>query len=126
MKEEIIQAYKEYIDVLTDEINDLIGSAYVHGFRSRNVVRGELARAKIEQLLNKEQNPERSVATEAQSSDGLLANNDLDKITVAVKEDWKERALNDFIAVDEIPEPYLEGIKNMLDWIENNIINKQK
>jgi hypothetical protein len=53
MKEEIIQAYKEYIDVLNDEINDLIGIAHVHGFKSRNIVRGELARKKIVDLLNK-------------------------------------------------------------------------
>ena len=45
---DLVNAYENYIQVLTDEIDDLIGSAAVHGFKSRNVKRGEEARERIE------------------------------------------------------------------------------
>jgi hypothetical protein len=47
------QAYESYINVLLDEINDLVGAASVHGWRSRNVERGEQARQEIQKLKNK-------------------------------------------------------------------------
>lgn len=46
-------AYENYIAVLNDEINDLVGLAYVHGWRSRNVERGEEARKRIAELQSK-------------------------------------------------------------------------
>lgn len=45
--EEIIAAYDEYIKVLDDELNDTVGMASIHGWQSRNVLRGEQAREKI-------------------------------------------------------------------------------
>lgn len=47
---ELAQAHEKYIDVLNDEINGLIGLAIAHGWKSRNVERGELCRATINAL----------------------------------------------------------------------------
>jgi hypothetical protein len=46
----IEQAYENYISVLVDEINDLIGMASIHGWKSRNVERGEQARQEIQRI----------------------------------------------------------------------------
>lgn len=45
-----VEAYTEYIDLLGDEIHDLMGIAYVHGWRSSRHSQGEKARAKIQAL----------------------------------------------------------------------------
>ncbi len=45
--EELIKAYDEYIQILTDELDDLVGLAYVHGWKSHRVGAGEDARKKI-------------------------------------------------------------------------------
>lgn len=52
-----IQAYKdvialkdEYIQLLTDELSDMAGMAYVHGWRSTRVEKGQELRDKISQF----------------------------------------------------------------------------
>jgi hypothetical protein len=52
-----IQAYKdfitlkdEYIQLLTDELSDMAGMAYVHGWRSPRVEKGKELREKISQF----------------------------------------------------------------------------
>jgi hypothetical protein len=45
--EELINAYENYLNVLNDELNDLVGIASIHRWKSRNVDRGEEARKRI-------------------------------------------------------------------------------
>lgn len=45
-----IAALKEYNELLTDELSDMAGAAFVHGWRSKRVEQGELLRGKIKQL----------------------------------------------------------------------------
>jgi hypothetical protein len=47
----IISAYENYLKVLNDEINDLISIAVIHGWKSRNIERGEQARKAIEEAI---------------------------------------------------------------------------
>lgn len=49
-QEELIDAYKEYVALLNDEINSLLGVAHVHGWRSQNVEKGKACREKIDRL----------------------------------------------------------------------------
>lgn len=44
----LVEAQQEYIDLLLDEINSLVGIAHVHGWRSSNVEKGKAVREKIE------------------------------------------------------------------------------
>ncbi len=46
----LIEAYEEYVKLLTDEITELAGAAYVHGWRSSRFEKGAELRAKIEEL----------------------------------------------------------------------------
>lgn len=48
--EEVTATYDEYIKLLIDEINELIGMAHVHGWRSSRVEKGKELREKIAQL----------------------------------------------------------------------------
>jgi len=52
-KEELIEAYEEYVKILVDEIESLIGVASVHGWRSRNVELGQQCRNRIHSLKQK-------------------------------------------------------------------------
>lgn len=45
--EELINAYENYLNVLNDELNDSVSMASVHGWKSRNIDRGEEARRRI-------------------------------------------------------------------------------
>ena len=47
---ELIKTYEDYIRLLGDEINDLIGIAYIHGWESKNVDKGRELRDKIAKL----------------------------------------------------------------------------
>lgn len=49
-KEKLIKELKDYILFLNDEINDLIGIAYVNGWRSTRVKEGISRREKIAKL----------------------------------------------------------------------------
>ena len=44
---EIVEAYDEYVALLSEEINGLVGLASVHGWQSLRVEAGKAARAKI-------------------------------------------------------------------------------
>lgn len=45
----IKNVYEEYVKILGEEIDGLVGIAHVHGWKSRNVERGNELRAKIEE-----------------------------------------------------------------------------
>jgi hypothetical protein len=47
---ELLELKDEYIQLLTDELTELVSSAYVHGFRSTRVEAGESLRQKIKAL----------------------------------------------------------------------------
>jgi hypothetical protein len=47
---ELLELKDEYIQLLTDELTELVSSAYVHGFRSTRVEAGESLRQKIKVL----------------------------------------------------------------------------
>lgn len=48
---DLVGAYDNYINLLNDETNDLIGLAHVHGWKSKRVEQGKKARARIEKAL---------------------------------------------------------------------------
>lgn len=50
---EIIEAQKEYIKILSDELNELTPLAYVHGWRTTRYEMGKAVREKISQLESK-------------------------------------------------------------------------
>jgi hypothetical protein len=62
-EQELIKVYDKYIEVLTDEITDLVGMV-LPGWESRNVKRGEEARAAIEYAAQQLQPPGTSDAVE--------------------------------------------------------------
>lgn len=47
---ELHTAYEDYIKILVDEINDLVGIASIHGWKSRNVERRNQAREEIRRV----------------------------------------------------------------------------
>lgn len=47
---EIAAVYREYAQLLGDEINDMAGFASVHGWQSSRIEQGKLLRDKIKQL----------------------------------------------------------------------------
>jgi|SRR6187402_3378467 len=49
-QQELIEELKSYISFLNEEINDLIGIAHVHGWRSTRVKEGVERRLRIEEL----------------------------------------------------------------------------
>ena len=51
-QEELINTYKEYIQLLGDESSELVSIAFVHGWRSTRYDQGEKFRKKIEKLAN--------------------------------------------------------------------------
>jgi hypothetical protein len=50
---EIIEAQKEYIKILSDELNELTPLAYVRGWRTTRYEMGKAVREKISQLESK-------------------------------------------------------------------------
>ena len=50
---EIIETQKEYIKILSDELNELAPLAYVHGRRTTRYEMGKAIREKISQLESK-------------------------------------------------------------------------
>lgn len=44
----IKKAYEEYVKMLGEEIDSLVGIAFVHGWKSKNIKRGDELRAKVE------------------------------------------------------------------------------
>jgi hypothetical protein len=50
---ELAGAYKEYAQLLGDEIDDMVILAHVHGWRSSRVEQGKVLREKIKQLEGK-------------------------------------------------------------------------
>jgi hypothetical protein len=48
--QELVEALKEYNQLITDELNDLVGVAAVHGWKSNRVEQGEKLREKIKRL----------------------------------------------------------------------------
>lgn len=50
---EAAEAYKNYFKILIDEIEDLVGSAIVHGWSSKNYEAGKIARHNIEIIEEK-------------------------------------------------------------------------
>lgn len=51
-QEELIKAHISYEKILSNEINDLIGVAYVHGWESSRVNEGKIARENINKINN--------------------------------------------------------------------------
>ncbi len=47
---ELIKAYDDYIKLLGDELNDMVGLATVHGFKSSRYEQGVKCRETIERL----------------------------------------------------------------------------
>lgn len=47
--EELISAYEQYIELLSAELDEVTGLAYVHGWRSSRAVAGKVARNTIQQ-----------------------------------------------------------------------------
>ncbi len=47
---ELAEAYKEYAQLLGDEINDMVTLAHVHGWQSPRIEQGKVLREKIKQL----------------------------------------------------------------------------
>lgn len=47
---EVIALKDEYIQLLVDELNDMAGAAYVHGWRSTRVEKGQELRDKISKI----------------------------------------------------------------------------
>jgi hypothetical protein len=45
--EELIKAYEDYIKLLDEELNELVGVAYVHGWRSSRAEQGKKLREEI-------------------------------------------------------------------------------
>lgn len=58
VEQELIEAYKEYVTLLREEISDMIGLAFAHGWRSVRFEEGQRLRDKIRSLTNKELEPE--------------------------------------------------------------------
>ena len=50
----IITAYKEYVDLLAAEIDELVPVAHVHGWKSTGYEKGKRLRAKIKELEEKD------------------------------------------------------------------------
>ena len=50
ISEDLIKAYDDYIKMLGEEIDDLVGMAYVHGWRSERIEAGRECRQKIKDL----------------------------------------------------------------------------
>jgi len=50
MNSKLQTAYEDYIDLLEDELKDLSGLAYAHGYKSPRVEQGEICRNKIKEL----------------------------------------------------------------------------
>lgn len=50
IKDQLLIAYNEYIDLLSEELNDTAQMAAVHGWKSHRVERGEKIREKINEL----------------------------------------------------------------------------
>lgn len=50
---EIIDAQKEYIKILSDELNEITPFAYTHGWRTTRYEMGKMIREKISQLESK-------------------------------------------------------------------------
>lgn len=46
----LIKAYENYIDLLTDELNEVVSMAAIHGWKSDRAEKGEAARIEIETL----------------------------------------------------------------------------
>jgi hypothetical protein len=67
-EQELIKVYDKYIEVLTDEITDLVGMV-LPGWESRNVKRGEEARAAIEYAAQQLQPPGTSDAVKGYVKD---------------------------------------------------------
>jgi hypothetical protein len=58
---ELVEAYDSYIKILGDEISDLAGLAFAHGWQSRNVELGMQARERVkEELANYKNTPEQN------------------------------------------------------------------
>lgn len=53
---ELIKAYEDYINLLSDELNDCVPIAHVHGWRSSRADQGQAARDKIENIKRRLQN----------------------------------------------------------------------
>ena len=51
-KELLVDAYEKYIEILNEELNGLVGLAYVHGWRSTLVEAGREARENIADVSN--------------------------------------------------------------------------
>lgn len=49
-QKELIDAHLVYEKLLVDEINEMIGSAYVHGYRSNRYEAGKEIREKIDKI----------------------------------------------------------------------------
>jgi hypothetical protein len=50
---DLIKAYEDYIKMLGEEIDDLVGLAYVHGWRSERIEAGKQCRERIVELKEK-------------------------------------------------------------------------
>lgn len=52
LMEEMIEAYGEYVRLLNDELNEVVGLAHAHGWKSTRVEDGRRCRSKIDALLS--------------------------------------------------------------------------
>ena len=52
-KDEIIKLYEEFVELLTDELNETVGIAVVHGWKSTRVNKGKVLRDKMKTLKEK-------------------------------------------------------------------------
>jgi len=52
-KKEIVPTYEEYIKLLTEELNEVVPIAYIHGWKSNRYEQGKKLRKKLSNILTK-------------------------------------------------------------------------